>query len=83
MDSADPQPAILLIGLSVFTAIYAASVDGSGATRLAAFTTGYSATFIAAAVGMVLASIIAMVFIRGTRDELLPDGDTPSLVHAG
>ena len=70
-----------MIGLSVFTAIYAASVDGSGATRLAAFTTGYSATFIAAAVGMVLASI--MVFIRGTRDDLLPDGDTPSLVHAG
>ena len=71
------------IGLSVFTAIYAASVAGSGAAQLAAFTTGYSATFIAAAVGMVLASIIAMVFIRGTKDELLPDGDTPILVHAG
>ena len=71
------------IGLSVFTAIYAASVAGSGAAQLAAFTTGYSATFIAAAVGMVLASIIAMDFIRGTKDELLPDGDTPTLVHAG
>ena len=76
------------IGLSVFTAIYAATAgptDGlSGKPLLEAFTNGYSATFLAAAVGMVLASIIATVLIRGTKSELLPPGgEAPALVHAG
>ena len=64
------------IGLSVFTALYASTVagyDGSG-SELDAFTSGYSAAFVAAAIGMVLASIIAAVFIRGSKSELLPQG---------
>ncbi|MCS5734986.1 MFS transporter [Herbiconiux daphne] len=56
------------IGLSVFTAIYAAAVAGvtvtDAATQLSAFTAGYSATFVAAAVAMVAAAAIAVIFIR-------------------
>ncbi|MFB2556720.1 MFS transporter [Herbiconiux liangxiaofengii] len=64
------------IGLSVFTALYASAVAGydGGASQLAAFTSGYSAAFLAAAVGLVLASIIAAVLIRGSKSELLPQG---------
>lgn len=64
------------IGLSVFTALYAAAVaryDGGG-SELDAFADGYSVAFLAAAIGMVLASVIAAVFIRGSKSELLPQG---------
>jgi hypothetical protein len=64
------------IGLSVFTALYestVASYDGGG-SQLDAFTSGYSVAFMAAAIGLVLASIIAAVFIRGSKAELLPQG---------
>ncbi|GAA3880789.1 MFS transporter [Leifsonia kafniensis] len=75
------------IGLSIFTAIYAASAGSleglSGKPVLEAFASGYSAVFLAAAVGMVLASVIAIVLIRGTKSELLPQGDAPVMVHAG
>jgi EmrB/QacA subfamily drug resistance transporter len=75
------------IGLSVFTAIYAATAGPtaglSGMPLLEAFTSGYSAAFFAAAVGMVLASVIAVVFIRGPKSKLLPQGDAPAMVHAG
>jgi EmrB/QacA subfamily drug resistance transporter len=70
------------IGLSVFTAIYAASVSGfspaagtaPGFAQLQALTSGYSAAFLASAVGLVLASIIAAALIRGSKTELLPQG---------
>lgn len=64
------------IGLSVFTALYAARVADSdaGGSKLDALTSGYSAAFLAAAIGLVLASIIAAVFIRGSKSELLPQG---------
>jgi len=64
------------IGLSVFTALYASTVAGydGGGSELDAFTSGYSVAFVAAAIGMVLASIIAAVFIRGTKSDLLPQG---------
>lgn len=75
------------IGLSIFTAIYAATAGTTsgltGTPLLEAFTSGYSATFLAAAVGMVLASVIAAVFIRGSKAELLPQGDAPAMVHVG
>lgn len=75
------------IGLSIFTAIYAATAGTTsgltGTPLLEAFTSGYSATFLAAAVGMVLASVIAAVFIRGTKAELLPQGDAAAMVHVG
>ncbi|SMQ71286.1 drug resistance transporter, EmrB/QacA subfamily [Plantibacter sp. VKM Ac-1784] len=64
------------IGLSVFTALYASTVAGydGGGSELDAFTSGYAAAFVAAAIGMVLASIIAAVFIRGSKSDLLPQG---------
>ncbi|MGO4102928.1 MFS transporter [Leifsonia sp. YAF41] len=75
------------IGLSIFTALYAATAgpttDLTGKPLLEAFTNGYSAAFLAAAVGMVLASIIAATLIRGAKTELLPQGDAHALVHAG
>lgn len=75
------------IGLSIFTAIYVAAAGPTngltGTPLLEAFTSGYSAAFLAAAVGMVLASVIAAVFIRGTKTELLPQTDAPAMVHVG
>lgn len=75
------------IGLSVFTAIYAAAIAGltvtDEASQLEAFTTGYSATFVAAAVGMVIASVVAAFLIRAPKVALLPQGDAPALVHVG
>jgi EmrB/QacA subfamily drug resistance transporter len=55
------------IGLSVFTAIYAAAAGSSEAEArdLSDLTTGYSAASVAAAVGMVLAAVIATLLIRG------------------
>jgi MFS family permease len=72
------------IGLSVFTALYAARVAdfGAGGSQLDAFTSGYSVAFLAAAIGLVLASIIAAVFIRGSKSELLPQvSDTEAAVY--
>nr|WP_286132233.1 MFS transporter [Clavibacter michiganensis] len=62
------------IGLSIFTALYASTVAGydGGGSQLDAFTSGYSIAFIAAAIGLVLASVIAALLIRGTKSELLP-----------
>ncbi|WP_022890427.1 MFS transporter [Agromyces italicus] len=76
------------IGLSVFTAIYAAAMAGAGASPadgaayLAALTEGYSATFIAAAVGMVLASVVALTMVRGSREELMPQAGA-AVAHLG
>lgn len=74
------------IGLSVFTTVYAGAVAGVGvvdkASQFTAFTTGYSAAFIATAVALVVASILAVVFIRGSKESLLPTGDEKA-VHLG
>ena len=74
------------IGVSVFTAVYvqaAGSTEGlRGNALLDAFAIGYSAAFLTAAVGMVLAAVIAAVLIRGPKSELLPQGETPVLAHA-
>lgn len=75
------------IGLSVFTAIYAATVGSTDGLRppaiLDAFANGYASTFIASAIAMVLASIVAATLIRGTKSELLPQGDSPVAAQAG
>ena len=75
------------IGLSVFTAFYAAAVATvdvtDGPSQLAAFTAGYSATFLAAAVVMAAGSVVAFFMIRGTREHLLPSGDGGPAVHLG
>lgn len=62
------------IGLSVFTAVYAASVGGHAQADVTPqqLTDAYGWTFIAAAVFMVAASVIAACLVRGTKDELMP-----------
>jgi EmrB/QacA subfamily drug resistance transporter len=58
------------IGVSVFTAVYVAAFTASevtGASTPTAFTDGYGATFLAAAIGMVVASAIAIGMVRGAR----------------
>ncbi|MFD1713759.1 MFS transporter [Amnibacterium flavum] len=70
------------IGLSVFTAIYVAAVP-SGGNPLVGFTTGYSATFVAAAVGMVIASIVAATLLRGGRARLRLQATGAPIPHLG
>lgn len=74
------------IGLSVFTAVYVASVNSGvtvtdAATQLQSFADGYGAVFLAAAVGMVAATIIAVTLIRGKKEDLLPQGDVVAAGH--
>lgn len=76
------------IGLSVFTAVYAVIVGGhaQGQVGLGTLTGGYSGVFIGAAVGMVVASAIAITMVRGRKEDLLPQGaveseSSPVLVH--
>lgn len=75
------------IGVSVLTALYVSAAGATdslgGQPLLAAFTKGYSATFIAAAIAMVAGSGIAAVCIRGPKEELMPHLKSESLVHAG
>jgi len=74
------------IGISVFTAIYAqasASSLEAGSAQFVAFTDGYSSVFIAAAITMVAASLIAVFMIRGTKSELLPQEGQAAAVHMG
>jgi len=72
------------IGLSLFTAVYAAVVGphGAGMPAAAVLVDGYSAAFVAAAVGMVVAAVIAIVFVRGPRHELLPGSGQVAAGHA-
>lgn len=74
------------IGLSVMTALYVSSSSAASTAHpenpLAALTAGYSAAFLASAIALVAASVIAFTMIRGTKDELLPPGDAV-VVHMG
>jgi uncharacterized membrane protein len=75
------------IGLSVFTAL-AASATASAAAGAgegpAALTSGYAVVFLASAVAMVLAAVIAAVFIRGSREQLMPSApEGAAVVHMG
>jgi EmrB/QacA subfamily drug resistance transporter len=74
------------IGLSVFTAIYARSAEDSasaGSDMFTSFTDGYSSVFIAAAVAMVAASLVAVFLIRGSKSDLLPQEGQAAAVHMG
>jgi len=74
------------IGISVFTAMYAQAADSSlagGNDQFTAFTDGYSVVFIGAAVAMVVASLLAVFLIRGSKTELLPSSDQAQAVHMG
>lgn len=66
------------IGLAVFTVFYSSTFAGAIATgtpELAAFTDGYKAVFLAAAITMVAASVIGFSFIRGKKEDLNPAWD--------
>lgn len=57
------------IGLAIFTVFYGNALATSlenGVDQLSALTDGYSAAFLAAAVAMVIAAIIAFVMLRGS-----------------
>jgi hypothetical protein len=74
------------IGLSVFTAVYAVALEGSVGHQTvitaSQLTPAFGATFVAAAVGMVVASILAITLVRGTKARLLPQGTTAAVaVH--
>lgn len=74
------------IGLSVFTAVYVATVNSGvevtdQASQLEAFAGGYGSVFLAAAVGMVAASVISATLIRGKKEDLLPDGPSSVGTH--
>ena len=74
------------IGISVFTAIYAQATGdsaSSGNDQFTAFTDGYSSVFIAAAITMVAASLIAALLIRGKKEDLLPQQGQAATVHMG
>jgi EmrB/QacA subfamily drug resistance transporter len=67
------------IGLSVFTTIYVGAVADStaaGADRLTAFTSGYSAVFLATAVILVIASIIGATLLRGPERVTVQSGES-------
>jgi len=69
------------IGLSVFTAAYAASVGGRAQADVTPqqLTDAYGWTFIIGAILMVAASATAATMVRGTKDELLPAQNAPVL----
>ncbi|PPG61024.1 hypothetical protein C5C33_11285 [Rathayibacter sp. AY1H3] len=74
------------IGLAVFTVFYASTADSaiaSGTAELTAFTDGYKAVFLAAAVTMVAASLTGFLLIRGKKEDLNPAWDEAeaALVH--
>ena len=72
------------IGISVFTAIYARATEdsaASGTDQFHAFTDGYSTVFVAAAITMLAASVIAVFLVRGTKSELLPQQGQTATVH--
>ena len=74
------------IGISVFTAIYAQATGdsvSSGNDQFTAFTDGYASVFIAAAITMVAASLIAALLIRGKKEDLLPQHGQAATVHMG
>ncbi len=76
------------IGLSVFTALAASATataastaGGEGPVALAA---GYAGVFLAAAIAMLMAAVIAAVLIRGSRETLMPAAaEGASVVHMG
>jgi MFS family permease len=74
------------IGLSVFTALYVSASESAlsadPAAQLEALTAGYSVVFFASAVVMVVAAVVAVVFIRGSKEELAP-AEGAAAVHLG
>ena len=70
------------IGLGIYTALYTTgSASGVG---LDALVSGYSAVFIGTAIALVVGSIIAATFIRGSKETLMPMGESAEkALHLG
>ena len=70
------------VGLGIYTAMYTAgSATGTG---LDALVSGYSAVFLGTAIALVIGSIIAATFIRGSKETLMPMGEPAEKVaHLG
>ncbi|GAA1001998.1 MFS transporter [Subtercola frigoramans] len=73
------------LGLSIFTAIYVSTSENAAITTpgLPSLTAGYSAIFVASAIAMLVAAVIAAVFIRGAKSELMPSSGSDSVIHLG
>lgn len=74
------------VGLSVFTTIYLGAVERSASTgsgRAAALTEGYSAVFLATAVTLVVAAVVAATMLRGRRTPVSPQAPAEVPVHVG
>ncbi|WP_199440946.1 MFS transporter [Umezawaea beigongshangensis] len=72
------------IALSVFTTLYIATVENSDGPPLRALTDGYAAVFLATAVVLLLAALVAATMLRGHRAP--PSSDRApgeEFVHAG
>lgn len=69
------------IGLSVFTAVYAASVRGHAQSELSPgrLTDAYGWVFIVASILLVVGALIAALMVRGSKDDLMP-ADRKSVV---
>ncbi|MFD8712491.1 MFS transporter [Streptomyces anulatus] len=74
------------VGLSVFTTIYLGAVERSataGSGRGAALTEGYSAVFLATAVTLVVAAVVAATMLRGPRPAATPQQLAEVPLHVG
>ncbi|PPH50348.1 MFS transporter, partial [Rathayibacter sp. AY1D7] len=69
------------IGLSIFTTLYA-GVAGEQQSPVA-FVDGYSAVFVAAAIGLVVASVVAVAMIRVKKEEFLAQAPKEAVAHLG
>jgi EmrB/QacA subfamily drug resistance transporter len=72
------------IALSVFTTLYIATVENSDGPPLRALTDGYSTVFLATAVVLLLAALVAVTMLRGHRAAPASDGArAEDVVHVG
>ncbi|WP_211315600.1 MFS transporter [Rathayibacter caricis] len=69
------------IGLSIFTTIYAGAVGAEPSP--AALVDGYSAVFVTAAVGLVIAAGVAVAMIRVKKEEFLAQAPSEAVAHLG
>lgn len=73
------------VGLSIFAAVAAASygpvTHGNGALAAASLVPGFSAAFIAAAVGMTVAGLVAASFIKGHGESVTPNAEEKAVIH--
>lgn len=73
------------VGLSVFAAVaasnYGSEMEGNGTLAPASLVQGYSSAFVAAAVGMAVAGIVAVAFIKDRREPVPPSSEEMVVAH--